>query len=167
MEYNPDVVEEIYKTDIKGSNFSIKRIMMLEFSQYLENYLWVNYKAETSTLAHIMSILVIVNEKFRERVPAWTAFQYRPAEFTGFFHAVLRLSVAGVTEVSTVEQTRILIFLDHCFTSMEVDLVRTQVQRLVSLPMWICLLDSRREAELKVGARDIQAQGYKGSKQGC
>jgi hypothetical protein len=24
------------------------------------------------------------------------------------------------------------------------------VQRLVSLPMWVCLLDSRREAELKV-----------------
>ena len=123
---------------------------MLEFSQFLENYLWPNFKAETSTLAHIMSIIVIVNEKFRERVPAWTAFQYRPDEFAGFFHAVLKWTVAAPDQISIPEQTKLLIFLDHCFTSMEVDLVRVQVQRLVSLPMWICLLDSRREAELKV-----------------
>ena len=43
---------------------------MLEFSQYLENYLWPNYSAE-ATDAHVMSIVVMVNEKFRERVPAW------------------------------------------------------------------------------------------------
>ena len=147
------MVEEIYKNDIKGPGFAIKRIMMLEFSQFLENYLWPNFKAETSTLAHIMSIIVIVNEKFRERVPAWTAFQYRPDEFSGFFHAVLKWTVAPPDQISILEQTKLLIFLDHCFTSMEVDLVRVQVQRLVSLPMWICLLDSRREAELKVTIR--------------
>lgn len=31
----------------------------------------------------------------------------------------------------------------------QVDLVRTQVQRLVSLPMWSCLIEARRDAELK------------------
>jgi len=149
VDYNPDVVEEIYKNDIKGSSFSIKRIMMLEFSQYLENFLWPNFKADTGTLAHVMSIILIVNEKCRERVPAWTTFQYRPDEFAGFFQAVLRFSVAPKEQISILEQTKILVFLDHCFNGMEVDLVRTQVQRLVSLPMWICLLNSRREAELK------------------
>lgn len=48
--------------------------MMLEFSQYLENYLWPNYSKESekrSSHAHMMSIVVMINEKFRERVPAW------------------------------------------------------------------------------------------------
>lgn len=43
---------------------------MLEFSQYLENYLWPNF-TQHSTLAHTMSIVSMLNEKFRERVPAW------------------------------------------------------------------------------------------------
>lgn len=41
------------------------------FSQYLENYLWVNYTPEVSSNAYLMSICCIVNEKFRENVPAW------------------------------------------------------------------------------------------------
>lgn len=45
--------------------------MMLEFSQYLENYLWKHYEAGRATHAHMMSIVVLLNEKFRERVPAW------------------------------------------------------------------------------------------------
>lgn len=40
-------------------------------SQYLENYLWVNYTEEVSSNAYLMSICCIVNEKFRENVPAW------------------------------------------------------------------------------------------------
>jgi len=44
--------------------------MLLEFSQYLENYLWPNY-GPPATDAHVLSIVVMVNEKFRERVPAW------------------------------------------------------------------------------------------------
>jgi intron-binding protein aquarius len=141
-------VDQIYNTDIKGAGFSIKRVMMLEFSQYLENFLWPNYSAD-SGLAHLLSIVVVVNEKFRERVPAWTAFQQQPEHFEEFFHSALKWAVAEPVKITVQEQTKLLIFLDHCFTSMEVDLVRTQVQKLVSLPMWSCLLDARREAELK------------------
>jgi len=133
---------------MKGAGYSIKRIMMLEFSQYLENFLWPHFK-EDSNLAHLLSIVVVVNEKFRERVPAWTAFQLKPEMFDTFFHQVLKWAMAEGEEITVEEQTKLLIFLDHCFTSMEVDLVRTQVQKLVSLPMWACLLPSRREAELK------------------
>jgi intron-binding protein aquarius len=45
--------------------------MMLEFSQYLENYLWLNYNPESSSASHVLSIVIMVNEKFRERVSAW------------------------------------------------------------------------------------------------
>lgn len=40
-------------------------------SQYLENYLWMNYSPEVSSKAYLMSICCMVNEKFRENVPAW------------------------------------------------------------------------------------------------
>jgi intron-binding protein aquarius len=36
-------------------------------------------------------------------------------------------------KISLKEQTSLLVFLDHCFTSMEVDLIRNQIQRLVSV----------------------------------
>ena len=54
-----------------------------------------------------------------------------------------------VEEVLTLrEQSMLLVFLDHCFTSLEVDLVRDLIQRLVSLSMWISMMESRRDHEL-------------------
>ena len=43
-----------------------------------------------------MSIIMMVNEKFRERVPAWSCFQKKPEEFPGFFHRVMELSLKPV-----------------------------------------------------------------------
>jgi intron-binding protein aquarius len=116
-----------------------------------------------------MSIVYMVNEKFRERVPAWVPFQKKPENFQIFFKKVLDLSLvdnttnpnvgdkkngaaadkttdtnpnaAGdkkngdadkatetkeeeVIKISLKEQTALIIFLGHCFMSMEVDLVR-------------------------------------------
>ena len=100
----------------------------------MENYLWPNFKGESSTKAHVLSIVMMVNEKFRERVPAWVPFQRSPEQFPAFFHKVMELSLNGEEkEITLKEQTSLLVFLDHCFTSMEVDLIRNQIQRLVSV----------------------------------
>ncbi|KAF0312815.1 RNA helicase aquarius [Amphibalanus amphitrite] len=144
--FNPAIIEEIYQQELVGSNFAVRRVMLLEFSQYLENYLWPNYNPRLATHAHLMSVVVTVNEKFRERVPAWHPFVAAPEHFGAFFDQVTRTCLE---RVSFREMTALLVFLDHCFNSMEVELVRQQVQRLVSLPMWICLLEKRREAELR------------------
>lgn len=50
--------------------------MILEFSQYLENYLWPNYVSENASFAHMMSIVIMLNEKFRERVAPWQVNNY-------------------------------------------------------------------------------------------
>jgi hypothetical protein len=52
-------------------------LLLLQVSQYLEGYLWPHFDAVTSSDAHVLSIAVMVNEKFREGVPAWTAFHSR------------------------------------------------------------------------------------------
>uniref|UniRef100_A0A8B9KQT0 RNA helicase aquarius n=1 Tax=Astyanax mexicanus TaxID=7994 RepID=A0A8B9KQT0_ASTMX len=122
----------------------------LPSSQYLENYLWVNYSPEVSSNGYLMSICCMVNEKFRENVPAWEVFKKNPSHFPYFFKCVMDACLTGEElGLSLREQTVLLVFLDHCFNSLEVDLIREQVQQLISLPMWMCLLPSRLQHELK------------------
>lgn len=74
------MVRTIYNDELGGSSDQppgLKRVMMLEVSQYLENYLWPNFDAGTASFEHVMSIILMVNEKFREGVPAWASFDKR------------------------------------------------------------------------------------------
>ena len=147
--FDPKVIDMVYNDDLKKTEFTIKRIMMLEFSQYLENYLWPNLN-EDATREHILSIVLIFNEKFRERVPAWPCVYKRPEHFKHFFRRVLDISLAKNDDSLNVrEQTFVLLFLDHCFNSMEIGLVRDEVQKLMSLSMWMSLMPARRDAELR------------------
>ncbi|KAK2168383.1 hypothetical protein LSH36_17g07036 [Paralvinella palmiformis] len=144
--YNPKVIEDVYRKEILGTKFSIRRVMLLEFSQYLENYLWPNYSPDKATKAHIISIIAMVNEKFRERVPAWESFKSKPDNFAAFFRHVLQTGLQDDDDISYKERTALIAFLIHCFNSLGEDLIREQVQRLVSLPIWINILPGRREA---------------------
>uniref|UniRef100_A0A673HDG2 Aquarius intron-binding spliceosomal factor n=1 Tax=Sinocyclocheilus rhinocerous TaxID=307959 RepID=A0A673HDG2_9TELE len=68
-------------------------------------------------------------------------FKRAPTHFPHFFKCVMESCLSGEQlGLSLKEQTVLLLFLDHCFNSLEVDLIREQVQKLVSLPMWMCLL---------------------------
>ena len=114
----------------------------------------------------MISIATMVNEKFRERVFAWDCFtaaddsQTEEVKFADLFHNVLRLcldqfescqSGNGVKkyEYASFQEYSILVkFLDNCVSSLEVDLVRNQVQRLCNLGVWHSLSDNRREHEL-------------------
>uniref|UniRef100_A0A667YTL9 RNA helicase aquarius n=1 Tax=Myripristis murdjan TaxID=586833 RepID=A0A667YTL9_9TELE len=144
LPFDPKVSEFPYLIDKQQC------IVLLSCSQYLENYLWVNYTPKVSSNAYLMSICCIVNEKFRENVPAWEVFKKEPSHFPFFFKCVMEAVLNGDEAGLTLrEQTVLLVFLDHCFNSLEVDLIREQVQQLISLPMWMCLLPSRLQQELK------------------
>ena len=66
-------MDEIYDKELLGTDFLTSRVRLLEISHYLERYLWPNY-SETSSTKHIMSILVMVNEKFQEDVQVSPAY---------------------------------------------------------------------------------------------
>lgn len=120
--------------------------MMLEFSQYLENYLWPNFEKTTSSRAHVMSIVVMLNEKFRERVEVWKMFKNDSEKFENFFHQVLEMILKNENELTASdlrEQIALLIFLNHCFNSMEVEICRNEAKKLVSLSMWSSLQPSK------------------------
>lgn len=131
--------------------------MLLEFSQYLENYLWKNYEIGKASRQHIISIAIMINEKFRERVFAWTCFKKeQQSQFADFFGNVLQLVLESSEEtprLSYQEQTILIKFLDNCVNSLEFDMVRAQVQRICGLPMWSSLSENRREYEFKKFAK--------------
>ncbi|XP_014252193.1 intron-binding protein aquarius [Cimex lectularius] len=145
--YDPSIIDVIYKQEIKGSTFNVRRIMMLEVSQYLENYLWPNYRPDQSTYDHMISVVIMMNEKFRERVSAWTAIKKNPLHVRGFlkqvFHACLELNSCYI------EKTSLIVFLTNTFNSIEVDIIREQVKPLLSLSTWVCLHQHRREHEFR------------------
>ncbi|XP_041357905.1 RNA helicase aquarius-like [Gigantopelta aegis] len=152
VNYKPEIVEDIYKKEMLGSRFSTRRIMMLEFSRYLENYLWLNYHPEKASHGHLVSIAVMVNEKIRERVPAWDAFKSHPEHFPAYFHRVLKTCLRD-DGIILHEKAILIVFLIHCFNSLEMDLIREQIQKLVSLPIWTNLLPGRRDELFKANPK--------------
>uniref|UniRef100_A0A1A9X2R8 RNA helicase aquarius n=1 Tax=Glossina brevipalpis TaxID=37001 RepID=A0A1A9X2R8_9MUSC len=148
LPYDAQIIEDIYTNEILNHKNAIKRIVLLEFSQYLEKYLWPNYKRSEATCAHLMSIVFMVNEKFRERVEVWNTFVEMPEEFAKFFRHVLENCLDDGRRCQTREKTALIVFLNHCFNSMEIELCRNQVKRLVSLSIWKCLQPKRLEQEI-------------------
>ncbi|KAM1941559.1 hypothetical protein ACFX13_029122 [Malus domestica] len=128
--FDPELVNEIYRTELsvgEGQRRAVpsQRVMILEVSQYLENYLWPNFDPETATFEHVMSMILIVNEKFRENVAAWTCFYDRKDVFKGFLERVLRLK-----------------------SSLEDEIVSDTVLSLASLQSWHSLSYGRFQMEL-------------------
>lgn len=142
MPFDAEIIERIYAEEMSGKD-SARRINMLEFSQYLEQYLWPHYQRDKASHAHLMSIVIMTNEKFRERVEVWNVFEQLPEQYPAFFRHVLESSLPDKAKngcKSTLrERTALLMFLNHCFNSMEIELCREQAKRLVSLSMWHCL----------------------------
>ncbi|CAN6561850.1 unnamed protein product [Malus baccata var. baccata] len=149
--FDPELVNEIYRTELsvgKGQRRAVpsQRVMILEVSQYLENYLWPNFDPETATFEHVMSMILIVNEKFRENVAAWTCFYDRKDVFKGFLEKVLRLKSGR--ELSIAEKTNYLVFMINAFQSLEDEIVSDTVLSLASLQSWHSLSYGRFQMEL-------------------
>ncbi|GFP96301.1 intron-binding protein aquarius [Phtheirospermum japonicum] len=106
--FSSDLVNEIYYTEltVKGGRkpVPLQRVMILEVSQYLENYLWPNFSPETASFEHVMSMILMVNEKFRENVAAWICFYDRKDMFKAFLERVLRLKEVGNVAYNDGEQ---------------------------------------------------------------
>ncbi len=84
------------------------------------------------------ALQTMVNEKFRENVPAWTGFAAHMDKFPAFFGRVVRLQSAE-RAWQTHERVTYLLFFIHAFQSLEQEAVRAQALKLVSLPLWYSL----------------------------
>lgn len=76
--FSQELVSEIYASELKGIEGRMpvpQRIALLEVSQYLERYLWPNFDAATATSEHLLSILMLINQKQAERTNPWVHFE--------------------------------------------------------------------------------------------
>ncbi|GKV09176.1 hypothetical protein SLEP1_g20718 [Rubroshorea leprosula] len=148
--FDPELVKEIYHTELKVKSgrkpVPLQRVMILEVSQYLENYLWPNFEPETASFEHVMSMILMVNEKFRENVAAWICFYDRKDVFKGFLGRVLHLKEGK--ELTIAEKTNYLVFMINAFQSLEDEVVRETVLGLASLRSWHSLSYGRFQMEL-------------------
>ncbi|KAG2551560.1 hypothetical protein PVAP13_9KG377500 [Panicum virgatum] len=150
--FDADLVREIYATELRvegrgRKTVPLHRVMILEVSQYLENYLWPHFDLADTSFEHVMSIILMVNEKFRENVAAWTCFHDRKDAFKGFLWQVLKLKEEERT-LNMAEKTNYLLFMINAFQSLEDELVRETVLQLVSLKLWNTLSFGRLQMEL-------------------
>ncbi|KAJ3673427.1 hypothetical protein LUZ60_006801 [Juncus effusus] len=150
--FKPELVKEIYETELlvsgKGrKTVPLHRVMILEVSQYLENYLWPNFDPDSASFEHVMSMILMVNEKFRENVAAWTTFHDRKEAFKGFIWRVLRLKDEQKA-LSLAEKTNYLLFMINAFQSLEDEIVSETIMQLVSLQLWHSLSSGRFQMEL-------------------
>lgn len=148
--FSAELVKEIYETEllVKGGRKTVplQRVMILEVSQYLENYLWPNFDPETSSFEHVMSMILMINEKFRENVAAWICFYDRKDMFKAFLERVIRLKEGR--SLSIAEKTNYLLFMINAFQSLEDDIVSKKIMRLASLQCWHSLSYGRFQTEL-------------------
>ncbi|KAL3814759.1 hypothetical protein ACJIZ3_016027 [Penstemon smallii] len=147
--FSPDLVNEIYYTEltVKGGRrpVPLQRVMILEVSQYLENYLWPNFDPETASFEHVMSMILMVNEKFRENVAAWICFYNRKDMFKQFLEKVLHLKEGR--SLTIAEKTNYLLFMINAFQSLEDEIVSEKMMRLASLECWHSLSYGRFQME--------------------
>eukprot|EP00026_Physarum_polycephalum_P000742 Phypoly_transcript_00743.p1 GENE.Phypoly_transcript_00743~~Phypoly_transcript_00743.p1 ORF type:complete len:1358 (+),score=249.61 Phypoly_transcript_00743:43-4116(+) len=143
-DFEAKVIDEIYEKELAQVN--TQRVMMLELSHYLENYLWPNFNSK-SNFQHVMSIIIMVNEKFRENVQAWDCFHTREDVFPEFFARVLALNTDH--KMTIHEKVYYILFLVNCFQSFEDQMVRQQTIKLVSYHLWFNMSEGRLAQELK------------------
>ncbi|CAL4939706.1 unnamed protein product [Urochloa decumbens] len=150
--FDADLVRKIYATELRvegrgRKTVPLHRVMILEVSQYLENYLWPHFDPADASFEHVMSIILMVNEKFRENVAAWTCFHDRKDAFKGFLWRVLKLKEEE-RALNMAEKTNYLLFMINAFQSLEDELVRETILQLVSLKLWNTLSFGRLQMEL-------------------
>ncbi|PSC68726.1 Intron-binding aquarius [Micractinium conductrix] len=154
-EYDPQLVAKIYKEELGGGGDkppASRRVQLLEISQYLENYLARHLAAGLAGPAayeHVMSTLLLVNQKFREQVAGWAPFRQAGEDaLPALFTKVLALKGEEGERMRMHERVAFLVFWINAFQSLEDEAVRAQVLRLVSLPLWHALSRGRLQLEL-------------------
>ena len=128
-------------------------LQVLELSAYLENYLWRHLPLPPdppASHAHTLSIVALVNEKFRSSLlhpfAALTGGEEGARKFGVLFK--LLVEMRHERDFSTHEATQFVLFFTHLFSSLEDAVVRRSALRLVSVLLWRGVGRSRRDDEL-------------------
>jgi intron-binding protein aquarius len=144
FEFSPQLVIDFYYKKLHGikqKSAGNNKIYYFEASNILENHLWPKFLGDKCTPEHVLSILIIENEKFRQHISISQRSQIQRESFESFFSRIITLKEER--KLGLIEVTSYILFLANCFRSLEDKTVRVQVLKLISLPMW-CNLSTRK-----------------------
>jgi intron-binding protein aquarius len=147
--FDAQTVVDVYTQELWGtfeSSPSLKKTTTLEISQYLEHYLWPNFNSDRSTPEHVLSIVTIINEKSRRKLPTWSSLNQWENIFPTLCCRIV--SLREERRLKLHEDTSFVVFLTHCYQSLEHIMVRVHFLKLISLPMWHSISHYRLKLEL-------------------
>ncbi|KAF4661577.1 hypothetical protein FOL47_006627 [Perkinsus chesapeaki] len=150
---DPKFIEGILNT-LKDVEYDSKKISILEYSGYLERYLWPLFDTDSATDSHVFSIILMMNEKFRTcTFQPWDTLTNDGdiEKIDSFFQRVYKL-----TNLPSREKAMWIQFLDNAFLSLEVDAVCQSCLRLVGLPTWLTLSESYQQFALREAQTKVQ-----------
>ncbi len=162
--YQEDVVVRIYEEDLgkSTSQGTRGRIGVLDYSCYLENYLWP-YWGGQKCKSHALSIVLLTNEKFARGgydCDPWVGSDEEedtteskkgkkssatlPRDrFSSLLDVLVDLYLEG--KLTMDEKGALVWFIVNAFQSLEKPVIRSAVLPLCSLALWGELTVSRRE----------------------
>jgi len=157
--YDVKHVRSIFKNDLHSGNHPSK-YHSLDMSGYLENYLWHFFDAEVC-FEHLMSILLMVNEKYRNG-SSILQHMSREEEKCQVFYELVVDTYLDEQQTITVDSKRttnslrtdwwlmeqFLLFFINSYHTIENPVIRSCVLRYLSLPLWESLSTTRLEIEL-------------------
>ncbi|KAJ3103753.1 hypothetical protein HDU97_009849 [Phlyctochytrium planicorne] len=151
-----ELAVKLWNEEILGGEEGPRGIMVLEFSQYLENFLWP-LVSDSSPIEVIFSIVYLINEKFRQRLDRVWSHLVDSQQFSSFFRRVLAVIVEqSEAKDKNLDTLRALVvFLTHAFQGMEDASIRKELLGVIGIGSWACLEDRRREMELS-SAQDLR-----------
>ena len=147
--YDGEVVRKIYEEELGGGRAAAAtgRLQVLDATGYAERFLAVGARDRGNCdRALVMSVILGVNEKFRQGVDGFGAFAGE--EGATAFRNALESALDAYASLTTIEKTACLMFLIKTFASLENEAVRAVALPLVSLPLWNKLSEGRLQLEL-------------------
>ena len=115
---------------------------MQDVSKNLQSSLLSTFNDQSSSTEHTLSIIIMINEKFRLGIPIFDILcKENKDKFTNFFDKTVELSDNMNSLKSSVVYIQYLI---NAFRSLENPVLRSCALRYLSIPIWSSLSEGRR-----------------------
>eukprot|EP00890_Picochlorum_soloecismus_P006133 jgi/Picsp_1/6520/NSC_03864-R1_intron-binding protein aquarius-like len=143
------VVNSIYETMLGGGREfpDSQSLQNLEFLGYLEEYLMSGFSEGINSPAFVISVITVLNEKFRHTLPSWECITQKEEDFQSLFYIVTEGIEQG--NFSDVEVITCIEFLCNAIKSIDNKVVRSIVIKFLGLSSWNFLSGGRLKLELQ------------------
>ncbi|KAI8576105.1 hypothetical protein K450DRAFT_258492 [Umbelopsis ramanniana AG] len=146
VKWNAKIVEEIAADYFGSTSWDGRKVMLLELLQFLEKYLWPHFDLTKSSLNHVLSICVMVNEKCRQHISPWDTITQEGDKFSQLFQRVTDLLLEESDDIDIHVRRILLMFVINCYRSFENPIVRKECMNLLSIAIWTPISELKREA---------------------